>query len=192
MKFKFTVPANWKTQNAATAVQAISPQQNGAVQLTLAGKGSPEQAAQQFLQQQGLEAGEASRQSINGVPSVVAPFQTQTDQGTVTGFVAFLSYGGITYQLLTYATSEAFEQNEATFRQIIKSFGPLDDPKILNLQPPKIEIVKLDRAMSFAQFAQQRGSGLSVERLAVLNQIEDPNATVPAGTLLKRVVGEVR
>lgn len=192
MKFKFTVPANWKTQNAATAVQAISPQQNGAVQLTLAGKGSPEQAAQQFLQQQGLEAGEASHQSINGVPSVVAPFQAQTDQGTVTGFVAFLSYGGSTYQLVTYATSEAFEQNEATFRQIIKSFGPLDDPKILNLQPPKIEIVKLDRAMSFAQFAQQRGSGLSVERLAVLNQIEDPNATVPAGTLLKRVVGEVR
>jgi predicted Zn-dependent protease len=192
MKFKFTVPANWKTQNTATAVQAISPQQNGAVQLTLAGKGSPEQAAQQFLQQQGLEAGEASRQSINGVPSVVAPFQAQTDQGAVAGFVAFLGYGGLTYQLVTYGTSEAFEQNEATFRQIIKSFGPLDDPKILNVQPPKIEIVKLDRAMSFAQFAQQRGSGVSVQRLAVLNQIEDPNATVPAGTLLKRVVGEVR
>src|SRR4029078_7427385 len=63
MKFKFTVPPNWKTQNTATAVQAINPQQNGAAQLTLAGKGSPEQAAQQFLQQQGLQAGEASRQS---------------------------------------------------------------------------------------------------------------------------------
>jgi predicted Zn-dependent protease len=191
LKFKFAVPANWKTQNSATAVQAISPQQNGAVQLSVAGKGSPEQAAQQFLQQQGVQAGEASRQSINGLPSVVAPFQVQTDQGTLAGFVAFLSYGGVTYQLLTYGTAEAFRQNEDTFRQIVRSFGPLDDPKILNVQPPKIEIVKLDRAMSFAQFAQQRPGGLSVERLAVLNQIEDPNATVPAGTLLKRVVGEI-
>ena len=51
--------------------------------------------------------------------------------------------------------------------------------------------MKLDRPMSLTQFAQQRGGALSVERLAVLNQVEDPKATLPAGTLLKRVVGEV-
>ena len=192
MKFELTVPANWKTQNGATAVEAINPQQNGAMQLTVAGKGSPEQAAQQFRQQQGLEAGEASRESFHGVPSVVAPFQAQTDQGTVVGFAAFLGYGGTTYQLVTYAASQAFQQNESTFRQIIRSFKPLDDPKILNVQPPKVEVVKLDRAMSLAQFAQQRGGGLPIERLAVLNQIEDPNATLPMGTLLKRVAGKLR
>jgi predicted Zn-dependent protease len=192
MKFELTVPANWKTQNGATAVEAINPQQNGAMQLTVAGKGSPEQAAQQFRQQQGLEAGEASRETVHGVPSVVAPFQAQTDQGTVVGFAAFLGYGGTTYQLVTYAASQAFQQNESTFRQIIRSFKPLDDPKILNVQPPKVEVVKLDRAMSLAQFAQQRGGGLPIERLAVLNQIEDPNATLPTGTLLKRVAGKLR
>ncbi len=191
MKFEFTVPANWKTQNAATAVQAINPQQNGAVQLTVAGKGSPEQAARQFQQQQGVEAGEASRESFNGVPSVVAPFQAQTQQGTLIGLAAFIGYGGTTYQLVTYASSEAFEQNEPTFRKIIGSFRPLDDPKILNVRPPKVEVVKLDRPMSLTQFAQQRGGALSVERLAVLNQVENPKATLPAGTLLKRVVGEV-
>ena len=191
MKFEFTVPANWKTQNAATAVQAINPQQNGAVQLTVAGKGSPEQAARQFQQQQGVEAGEASRESFNGVPSVVAPFQAQTQQGTLIGLAAFIGYGGTTYQLVTYASSEAFEQNEPTFRKIIGSFRPLDYPKILNVRPPKVEVVKLDRPMSLTQFAQQRGGALSVERLAVLNQVEDPKATLPAGTLLKRVVGEV-
>jgi predicted Zn-dependent protease len=192
MKFELTVPANWKTQNGATAVEAINPQQNGAMQLTVAGKGSPEQAAQQFRQQQGLEAGEASRETVHGVPSVVAPFQAQTDQGTVVGFAAFLGYGGTTYQLVTYAASQAFQQNESTFRQIIRSFKPLDDPKILNVQPPKVEVVKLDHAMSLAQFAQQRGGGLPIERLAVLNQIEDPNATLPTGTLLKRVAGKLR
>ncbi len=192
MRFAFTVPANWKTQNGATAVEAINPQQNGAMQLTVAGKGSPEQAAQQFRQQQGLEAGEPSRENSHGVPSVVVPFQAQTDQGNVVGFAGFLGYGGTTYQLVTYAAAQAFEQNEPTFRQIIRSFKPLDDPKILNVQPPKVEVVKLDRAMSFAQFAQQRGGGLPIERLAVLNQIENTNATLPMGTLLKRVAGELR
>jgi predicted Zn-dependent protease len=192
MKFQFTVPANWKTQNAATAVQAINPQQNGAVQLTVAGKGSPDQAARQFQQQEGVETGEVSRESFNGVPSVVAPFQAQTQQGTLMGLAAFLGYGGTTYELVTYSTSEAFGQNEAAFRKIIRSFRPLDDPKILNVQPAKIEVVKLDRPMSIAQFAQQRSGGLSAERLAVLNQVEDPNATLPAGTLLKRVAGDVR
>jgi hypothetical protein len=46
--------------------------------------------------------------------------------------------------------------------------------------------------MSLTQFAQQRAGGLSAERLAVLNQVEDPKATLPAGTQLKRVTGEVR
>ena len=192
MKFQFTVPANWKTQNAPTAVQAINPQQNGAVQLTVAGKGSPEQAARQFQQQEGIEAGEATRENLNGVPSVVAPFQAQTQQGTLTGLAGFIGYGGTTYELVTYAPAQAFEQNEAAFRKIIRSFRPLDDPKILNVQPPKIEVVKLDRPMSLTQFAQQRAGGLSAERLAVLNQVEDPKATLPAGTQLKRVTGEVR
>jgi len=192
MKFQFTVPANWKTQNAPTAVQAINPQQNGAVQLTVAGKGSPEQAARQFQQQEGIEAGEATRENLNGVPSVVAPFQAQTQQGTLTGLAGFIGYGGTTYELVTYAPTQAFEQNEAAFRKIIRSFRPLDDPKILNVQAPKIEVVKLDRPMSLAQFAQQRSGGLSVERLAVLNQIQKPETTLPAGTLLKRVAGEVR
>jgi len=192
MKFEFTVPASWKTQNAATAVQAINPQQNGAVQLTVAGKGSPEQAARQFVQQEGIEAGEASRENFNGVASVVAPFQAQTQQGTLIGLAAFLGLGGTTYALVTYSASQAFDENEAAFRKIIRSFRPLDDPKILNVQPAKIEVVKLDRAMSLAQFAQQRSGGLSVERLAVLNQVQEPNATLPAGTQLKRVVGEVR
>lgn len=192
MKFRFTVPSDWQTQNGAQSVQAINPQKNGLVQLTLAGQGTPEQAAQQFLQQQGLVAGEASRQNFNGVPAVLAPFQAQTQQGTLTGLVAFLAHGGQTYQLVTYSPSQAFAQNENAFREVIRSFGPLTDAKILAVQPPKLEIVKLDRATSLAQFAKQKPSGIPLERLAVINQVQDANATLPAGTLLKRVVGEVQ
>lgn len=191
MKFRFTVPSDWQTQNGAQAVQALNPAKNGIVQLTLAGQASPEQAAQQFLAQQGLVAGQASRQDFNGSPAVVAPFQATTQQGELAGLVAFVSHGGQTYQFVTYSPAQAFAQNEATFRGILKSFGPLTDPKILSVQAPKLEVVKLDRAMSLAQFAKQKGANVPLERLAVINQVQDPNASLPAGTLLKRVVGEL-
>lgn len=193
MKFRFTVPADWQTQNGAAAVAALSPRKDAMVQLTLVpGKPSPEQAAQQFLQQQGLQAGQSSRQTFNGVPAVVAPFQAQTQQGVLQGYVAFLGHAGQTFQLVGYSPAQAFATNDAAFRQVIQSFGPVTDPKILNAQPPRLEVVKLDRPMSLAQFARQRNGGVPVERLALINQVQDPNATLPAGTLLKRVVGDVQ
>lgn len=193
MKFRFTVPSDWQTQNGAAAVAALSPRKDAMVQLTLVpGELSPEQAAQKFLSQQGLQAGEASRQTFNGVPAVVAPFQAQAQQGVLQGYVAFLSHGGQTFQLIGYSPAQAFAANDATFRQVIQSFGPVTDPKILNAQAPKLEVVKLDRAMSLAQFAQQKSGGVPVERLAVINQVQDTNAPLPAGTLVKRVVGNAQ
>jgi predicted Zn-dependent protease len=192
MKFRFTVPADWQTQNASSAVAALSPRKDAMVQLTLAPKGaSPEQATQQFSQQQGLQVGQSSRQTFNGVPSVITPFQAQTQQGVLQGYVAFMSYGGQTFQLVTYAPAQAFQTNERVFADVIKSFGPLTDPKILGVQAPKLQVVKLDRPTTLAQLARQGGSNVPVERLAVLNQVQDPNATLPAGTFVKRVVGDV-
>jgi predicted Zn-dependent protease len=193
MKFRFTVPADWQTQNGASAVAALSPRKDAMVQLTLVpGKLSAEQAAQQFLQQQGLQAGQPSRQTFNGVPAIVAPFQAQAQQGALQGYVAFLSHGGQTFQLVGYSPAQAFAANDAALRQVIQSFGPVTDPKILNVRPAKIEVVKLDRPTSLAQFAGQRGGGVPVERLAVINQVQDPNAPLPAGTLVKRVVGDAQ
>jgi predicted Zn-dependent protease len=193
MKFRFTVPRDWRTQNTPAAVAALSPRKDALVQLTLVpGQPSPEQAAQQFLSQQGLQAGQASRQNLNGVPAVVAPFQAQAQQGTLQGYAAFIAHGGQTFQLVGYSPAQAFAANESALRQAIASFGPLSDPKILSVQAPTLEVVKLDKPMSLAQFARQRPGGVPLERLALINQVQDPNAVLPAGTLLKRVAGTVQ
>src|SRR5690242_15437533 len=57
MKFQITFPQGWQTQNGASAVVAGSPQQDAIMQLSLAGQTPPQQAAQQFLSQQGIQAG---------------------------------------------------------------------------------------------------------------------------------------
>jgi predicted Zn-dependent protease len=191
MKFQFAVPADWQTQNSPSAVAALAPRKDALVQLTLAPGVSPEQGAQRFLSQQGLQAGQPSRQSFNGIAAVVAPFQAQSQQGAVAGYVAFFAHGGQTFQMLGYGPAQAFQGNEATFRRILSSFAPLTDPKVLNVQAPKIELVRLSKPTTFAQFARTQGGGLPADRLAVINQVLDVNATIPAGTTLKRVTGTV-
>ena len=67
------------------------------------------------------------------------------------------------------------------------SFGELRDPEALRKQPLRLDIVTLPRAMTVQQFAETYPSELSVDRLALLNQLE-VGATIPAGTKMKRVV----
>ena len=53
----------------------------------------------------------------------------------------------------------------------------------------RLQLVTLDRAMNLEQFNQRYPSPISLEMLAIMNQVE-LDSTLPAGTVLKRVVGE--
>ena len=91
MRFQLTYPEGWQVQNTAQAVAGISPNQDAIIQLALAGQASPQQAAQQFLSQQGVQAGQSSTSSINGLPAASSYFQAQTEQGPIQGIVSFIS-----------------------------------------------------------------------------------------------------
>ncbi len=190
LKFQFSVPADWKTQNSAQAVMAVSAQQNAALQLTIVpGEPAPAEATRQFAAQQGIQVGDPRREDFHGVPAVVTPFQAQTQQGALQGYVAFLQHGGKTYQIVTYAPAQAMPGYDATFRRILESFGPVTDRSVLEAQPRRIDIVTLPAAMSLAQFRERNEIDLPIEQLAVINQVENPTAPLPAGTLLKRIKG---
>jgi predicted Zn-dependent protease len=57
LKFHMQFPQGWQHQNTPQAVAAISKDQDAVIQLAVAGKMSPEEAAQHFFAQQGGEAG---------------------------------------------------------------------------------------------------------------------------------------
>jgi predicted Zn-dependent protease len=186
MRFRFTIPSGWKAQNTPQAVVAVSPQQNAMVQLTL-GKGSPEEAARQFLSQQGLQAGQPSRETINGIPAVASQFQAQTQQGVLQGLVAFFGYNGQTYQILGYGPAQGFAANQQAIRQVLGSFAPVNDQRILNVQPSRIEIVRIERPETLGAFAQRTGTTIPISELAILNQVEGAGTQLPVGFLAKRV-----
>jgi len=189
LRFQITFPSGWQGQNLTQAVVAMSQQQDAIIQLTLAQGSSPEAAARAFLGQQGIQAGQASAQTVNGVPAVASTFQAQTEQGVIQGLAAFFTYNGRTYQVLGYAPAQRFGAYADVFRSSLGTFAPVTDSRILNVQPNTIDIVTLSQPMTLSQFAQRYPSTLPVAELALVNQVEDPNAQLPAGTLLKQVAG---
>jgi predicted Zn-dependent protease len=190
LKFQIQFPEGWKTQNSPQAVAAISPKQDAIVQLQAGGQGTtPEQAAQKFFSQKGIQRGQAAQGTVHGLPAVSAYFAGQTDQGQIGGLVTFLSYNNMTYAILGYTAAAAVQQHDAAFKSVTNSFGPLTDPAAANVQPAKIQLVKLDQPMTVEQFNQKYPSNLKAEEVALINGFDAPSAQMQAGQTYKRVVG---
>ena len=190
LRFQIQFPNGWQTQNTAQAVMAGSPNQDAIIQLTL-GQGTPSAAAQQFFSQQGIQSRNVGNTTINGMPAVAGYFQAQTDQGAVAGLVTFVSYGNATYQILGYTPAAGLTQYDPVFRQTMASFGPLTDPSALNVQAAKVELVRVPRAMTIAEFNSQYPSSIPVEQVAIINEV-GADGRLAAGQMAKRVTGGVR
>jgi len=192
LRFQLAFPDGWKTQNSAEAVVGVSPSQDAIMQLSLAGQTAPDQAARQFLSQQGVKAGQSSTQSINGLPAASSYFAAQTEQGQIEGLVTFLSYRGTTYGILAYTGAGKLGSYNEVFRRAVGSFRELSDPAALKVQPARIDLVTLDQPMTVTEFNQKYPSTVKIEEVALINGVEGPAATMRPGRLYKRVVGGVK
>ena len=189
LRFRLQFPSGWQTQNVPQAVTAASPRQDAIAQLTLAQQArSADEAARAFFSSQAVRPGQGGRTTVNGLPAVVVNFQAQTDQGVVAGYAAWIEYGGRVYQILTYTPAQLFGQYDTLFRSLIGSFAQVSDPAVLNVRPNRIAVVRISSAMTLAQFQSRYPSTIPIDQLAILNQVEGPASTLPAGTLVKRVV----
>jgi predicted Zn-dependent protease len=189
MRFQVRFPDGWKVQNMPTAVASLSPNEDAIIQLGLAGETPPRQAAQQFLSQQGIQAGEASTSDINGLPAASSYFQAQTQDGTIQGIVSFISYGGKTFGLMGYTPAGKLSTYDRIFQGTIRSFSELRDRSKLDVEPARIELVKVPRQMTLEEFNRQYPSSAPIEQLAIINELEGPSSVIPAGQTVKRVVG---
>lgn len=186
LKFAFDFPTGWQTQNQPTAVAGISPQQDALVVLAGAGTAAPTQAMNEFMGQQGITNQGASSGSINGLPAATGTFTANTQDGVLAGNIAFISLDNRTYRLLAYTPQQRFSAYRGAFSQSLQSFRRLTDQAALNVQPVRIRLVRVPRAMTITEFHQAYPSTIPVAQVALINGVE-ATTTIPAGTLVKRV-----
>lgn len=187
LAFRLDFPRGWATLNGKEAVQAMAPDQDAALVVSLA-QGSPSQALNQFGSQESVRLGRTSQESVNGISGVLAEFVAAGEQGAFVGLALFLSHGGLTYQILGYAPESRWSRHSGAIQQTMRSFARETDPQVLAAQPDRLRIVQLDRSHSLQSFLQHYPSTAPPEIVALINGLED-GATLPAGTFAKRVVG---
>ncbi|HET9299916.1 MAG TPA: M48 family metalloprotease [Candidatus Polarisedimenticolaceae bacterium] len=189
MKFQFTFPQGWKTQNTKSAVAALAPDKDAMVQITLAEGTDPQAAAQKFFGQKGLQAGQGWTNSIGGKPAVTGTFQASTEQGDLRGAAAFVSHNGRVFQILGYTPAARWGKYQGSLQTTLASFDDVSDPSVLNVQPLRVDVIRAPRNMTLATFESQYPSPVNIQKLALINGLE-PNANIQSGELVKRVVGD--
>jgi len=102
--------------------------------------------------------------------------------------LAHFSYGGRTFQLAALPSAGS-QAHRRVFERSIASFAPVRDPEILRVQPNRLDVMRLERAMSLEESSRTCRSAVPVRELAILNQVPGGGARLGAGTLVKRVVG---
>lgn len=176
-------------QNMRQAVVAGSPKEDALIQLMLV-PGTPKEAADVFFGQQGLVAGQVTTQQVNGLPAVVGSFEAQTEQAKLAGLVTFVALQDRTYRILAYTPVEQRAAYDRTFRASMNSFARLTDAEALARQPQHLKIVRIPRSMTLAEFNQAYPSSIPIEELALINQLEGPQSTMPANFKAKRIIGD--
>jgi len=188
LRFQLQFPAGWKTQNTKQAVAAMSPQEDALVVMTLVPGTSAEQAATQFMRQQGLRPAGAERTSLHGLPAVTGLFEAVADQTPIAGRVTFVEHDGKVYRLLGYTPSERWRNYDRVFAESLISFAPLTDRRYLDVQPKRVDVVPVSQPITVAELARRHGASVSADVLALINHVA-PGATLPAGQPAKIVVG---
>jgi predicted Zn-dependent protease len=189
MAFALDFPAGWTTVNQKSQVGAVSSDGTALVVLTVeAGEADPESALSAFLRQSDVRGSESRRTSVNGLSGWEGSFSADTEQGGLRGAVLFVEHRGTLFRLLGYATASQWSSHEAAARQSLASFRPVTDPDILEVEPARIDIVRLPARMTLRQYIDRYPSTVSDEQIATLNR-RTLGEFVAAGTLLKRVVG---
>lgn len=187
LAFELTFPAGWPHMNQRTVVAAQSAEKDAVVMLTLAEGGTPTEAAQGFFATEGI-SGTPTSSSINGLAAAGGTFAAQTQQGAVQGEIQFVAHGGVVFQAMGYAPADKWSSRRNAVHAALVSFRRVADQQLLGVQPWRLDIVRLDRTLTPAEFAQRYPGPVSADDIALINQV-DAGGRFMNRNLVKRVVG---
>jgi predicted Zn-dependent protease len=188
LAFQIRFPEGWKVRNEKDVVAAVSPNQDAILALSLSGAGSPQEAARAFLAQQGVQQGQSWRREIGGMDAESFAFGANTEQGQLSGLAAWVTHGGKVYQILGYTLADRAQSYSDAITSSIASFDRVTDRRILEVEPQRVDVVKLQRGESLEGFVRDYPSSVPPETVALVNNLGS-GASLQAGESYKRITG---
>lgn len=102
-----------------------------------------------------MQLGRPVQREFNNLQMTTAEFIVLNDQRALRGIAAFVSHRGRTYQMIGYADRTRYGRFAQELMNIVQSFAPVSDPEILSVEPQRIDVVRVDRSQTLAQFAER-------------------------------------
>jgi len=170
LKFEFSIPSGWKLQNTPQQVQMAPDNGESLLMLTIVGKGSLEETANQLLQQYKLTLVESKKENINGLNSILMIADQKQEKGTIRLLSSLIQYEGNIYSLMGISEISKFTSYQSAFLSTIRNFKSLTDSEKLNKKPEVIRIKTLPQQMTAqAAFQNFNMPANRFEELAILN-----------------------
>lgn len=187
LKFRFPVPAGWTMYNEASQVVFISENQDAVMLFQADSKSdSPANSVSAFLNQQGITVIEKGvvPQSAYQAYKAVAKARTQNNE-MIGLYIYALRYNNRVYRFIDYTTENKYESFEPVFALSGNRFSPITNSKILNIQPVRIKVVRLEKSEKFSNLLpKQLPENITPEDIAIMNQAK-LSGFLPGGFYLK-------
>ncbi len=187
LKFQYPVPADWRLQNTPQQVQMAPKNGEALMMLTLAAGTSLEDAANKTLERYNLTLVESSKESVNGLASILMVADQKQEEGTIRVLAALIQYGTNIYSMMGIAELSKFNSYQPSFLFSMRNFKQLSDSEKLNRKPEVVRIKTIPQQMSLQAALQHFNMPENrFEELAILNGMQ-LNEQLSKGSLIKVV-----
>lgn len=185
MKLQFDIPNGWILQNESSAVYLTDPDRMAMVAFSVASQSSPLEAARALQNRLSIEPSYAQDTQLNGFPAYQLEGSITSESGTLMLSATFVRFEEKVFTFLAYGRADTFPSYQRIALSIPASFTEVTNPRVLNVQPYRIEVAPAERSAPFSSLLPSRlPSGTDAEDWAIMNQVE-LDERIERGRLIK-------
>ena len=197
LKFHFPVPPQWRVANTPQMVQMASTDGKALIMMTLSQGKTLQVAAQETVEQDGLQVIESSQINVNGLPAIAMlstlkkqqqqQGQQQQQQQDLRILTYLIQYNGMIYKFHGISLTADFNNFYRVFTNTMGNFDRLTDPARINVTPDIIQVAQVSTGEALGSaLRRMRLSNDDMEEIAILNNMELTDVLEP-GMLIKTI-----
>ena len=187
LRFQMRYPSEWQVANSHSMVTFAIPSGEAGVRLTLAPPqtASARARAEELAQQPGVQMEGSKSDRINGLPAYLAQYRITDQSGQVIEALAgFISKQNQVYEVVGVAPLSLFRRYSGQFEEVIRSFAPLTDAKVLGVQPDRLDLYTIRNGGTIRDVAKVvPNPRVDADQLALLNRVGIEQRLEPGTTV---------
>ena len=185
------MPESWSIVKTPFTVGAVAPEHDGVAFLVVQGEARDlEAAGEAFLEDlaESVEMTPTRKEmiDIDGRSAYLVSFEVEGDDEPGHVNLLWLEHEGLLFQALSVGRAS----HDETLLAALTSFRPIEDDERRSIRQLRLRLATAQEDETLMQFGARMRSVFGEEALAVLNGIEDDEAPLEPGRLVKYVASE--